>query len=212
MIEVLRYDSHAASASIYARVFDHLGRVFDFDDDTWNTLAGGTTPYKTATERADLDGTALSAYDVPLDLGKLNDRPEPRRFSLGWYVNGSPAAADGRLSDLLDFTVQSGRLGTRAAILQADLNVKSTSGDTLQIAVAVDEEQAGLVEVAAIGGTDFTATNATNVVNSTNHGLADTNAIVLTGGDLPNGLDANTVYYVRDASTSTFNDYSIGNG
>ncbi len=51
----------------------------------------------------------------------------------------------------------------------------------------------------------FTATNATNVLNATTHGLVDTDRVMVisSGADLPNGLTSDIVYYVVTATTST---------
>ncbi len=51
----------------------------------------------------------------------------------------------------------------------------------------------------------FTATNATNVLNATTHGLVDTDRVMVisSGADLPNGLTSDIVYYVVTAATST---------
>ncbi len=51
----------------------------------------------------------------------------------------------------------------------------------------------------------FTATNATNVLNATTHGLVDTDRVMVisSAADLPNGLTSDIVYYVVTAATST---------
>lgn len=51
-----------------------------------------------------------------------------------------------------------------------------------------------------------TATTA-DVITSNGHGLADTNRVTLqtvAGESLPTGLDATTIYFVRDVTTDTF--------
>jgi hypothetical protein len=51
----------------------------------------------------------------------------------------------------------------------------------------------------------FTATNATNVLNASTHGLVNTDRVMVisTAADLPNGLTSDIPYYVVAASTST---------
>jgi hypothetical protein len=51
-----------------------------------------------------------------------------------------------------------------------------------------------------------TATNATNVLNATTHGLVDTDRVMVisSAADLPLGLDSETVYYVVTAAAGTF--------
>ena len=52
----------------------------------------------------------------------------------------------------------------------------------------------------------ITATNATNVLNASSHGLSDTDRVILTssGADLPNGLVSSVVYFVVSAASGTF--------
>lgn len=49
-----------------------------------------------------------------------------------------------------------------------------------------------------------TAQNADDTVTVTAHGYADGQKVVFQSGYAPPGLTANTTYYVRDATTSTF--------
>lgn len=55
-------------------------------------------------------------------------------------------------------------------------------------------------------------TNATNLVTWTGHGLSDGDTVLFDGGDLPNGLLESTVYYVRSATTNTFQVSLTPNG
>lgn len=51
----------------------------------------------------------------------------------------------------------------------------------------------------------FTANAGTDVITANTHGLSDGNILLMTStGTLPAGLSANTIYYVRDATTNTF--------
>ena len=52
----------------------------------------------------------------------------------------------------------------------------------------------------------FTATNATNVLNASAHGLVDTDRVMVisSAADLPLGLDSETVYYIVTAAAGTF--------
>lgn len=53
-------------------------------------------------------------------------------------------------------------------------------------------------------GADFTADNATDYLTDTDHGLENGDIVLLEGDDLPNGLTENTVYYVINKTTNTF--------
>jgi len=52
----------------------------------------------------------------------------------------------------------------------------------------------------------MTATNASNVLNATGHGLSNADRVILTttATDLPAGLDSETVYFVVNKTTNTF--------
>ncbi len=205
MTTITRYlPSHTAGASVYIRIYDSARLVFDFSDNTFKALASCTTPYKFCTEKADGDGTGYSDYVVDIDLSLLNDLPTIDWFSLKFFVNATPADSDVAVSDPLDLTVQGGEFGEKAVIAQAITNVKSTAGLALQVAAWLELE-ATTFDVAASGGTAFTADAATDVITSTAHGLTNTQAVILVSSTtLPAGLAANTVYYVRDATTDTF--------
>lgn len=54
---------------------------------------------------------------------------------------------------------------------------------------------------------DFTGVASTDVLTSNSHGYSDGMTVALlapTTGSLPTGLSADTIYYVRDATTNTF--------
>lgn len=50
----------------------------------------------------------------------------------------------------------------------------------------------------------FTGESLDDVVTCIAHGFSDTDTVVVFGDNLPTGLTAGTVYYVRDATTDTF--------
>lgn len=54
--------------------------------------------------------------------------------------------------------------------------------------------------------TTFTADNTTNTYTATSHGLSDDDVVYVdsSASDLPNGLIANTIYYVISSTTNTF--------
>lgn len=55
-------------------------------------------------------------------------------------------------------------------------------------------------------GNDFTADNTTNVFTKVSHGMSNGQAVLVNnvGGALPSGLAVNTLYYVINATTNTF--------
>jgi len=61
-------------------------------------------------------------------------------------------------------------------------------------------------EMSKLAYVTYTATNATEILNATAHGLSDGNTVILsTAGVMPSGWTADTtVYYVRDKATDTF--------
>lgn len=50
----------------------------------------------------------------------------------------------------------------------------------------------------------FTGESTDDVVTCVAHGFSDTDTVVVFGANLPAGLTAGTIYYVRDATTDTF--------
>lgn len=126
---------YTSSANIYFRLFNMAGQVFDFADNTFKALAGATTPYVAATERADMAGTGRSGYTAAVNLTNVNKTGAATRYVLKAYNNVTPADADNPVSGALDITVQFGKLGEREVVAQAQLNVKSTAGSTAQLAV-----------------------------------------------------------------------------
>lgn len=198
---------HIAGANLYVRLFDITdGKVFDFDDNTFKTLASATTPYKTATERADMAGTGRSGYTASINLSNVNDTGEIQRFELKVYNNATPADADNPVGDPLSVTVQFGKAGERDVVAQGELSVKSTLGDTAQITAWL--EHAGQkISIQSNGGTIFTADSATDKLTATAHGLNNNDRVLLTtSGTLPTGLNGTTAYYVVN---KTANDFEV---
>jgi len=85
------------------------------------------------------------------------------------------------------------------------------SPDTAQVTLFKEDVDAltlntDLIAWASRSKQTITATNATNVLNATAHGLSDNDRVMVTssGQDLPSGLDSETVYYVVTSTTSTF--------
>lgn len=85
------YDS---GQSVYLRIFNMSGQVFDFNDETFKSLGSATTPYIACTEQADVDGTGRSAYVVTIDLDDIYSGFNPADFRFNLYANGTPAAGD----------------------------------------------------------------------------------------------------------------------
>lgn len=126
---------HTAAANIYFRIFNMSGQVFDFNDNTFKSLAAATTPYVTATEKADMGGTGRSGYVATINLTNVNNTGAANRYELKAYDNAAPADGDNPVSDALPFTVKFGKLGERPWAVQFEVNVKSTAGSTAQLSV-----------------------------------------------------------------------------
>jgi hypothetical protein len=99
-------------------------------------------------------------------------------------------------------------LGTPLTSRYVDVgaNIKMDIGATLGIntvKICTGAEMFG-VELIAQDTQDFTATNATNILTSAGHTLSNGDQIRLIGGDLPNGLNATTTYYVIGVSGNNF--------
>lgn len=124
---------YAAEADVYFRLFNDVGQVLDFSDFTFKALAGATTPYVAATERADMAGTDRSGYTAAIDLGDVNPTGAVERYVLKAYAAAVPAATDNPIAAPLPVTVQFGRLGEGDVVAQAEFSVKSTAGLELQL-------------------------------------------------------------------------------
>ncbi|MBW3538756.1 MAG: hypothetical protein KY476_00650 [Planctomycetes bacterium] len=131
--QVFTLDRHEAGKSVYFRLFNDSGQVFDFNDNTFKALAGATTPYVVATERGDMDGAGLSGYQATINLANVNKTPTAKHYTLKAYANPAPADADVSIADALDVIVQLGELGEGELIVQAEVSVKSTAGLTAQV-------------------------------------------------------------------------------
>jgi len=73
---------HTASKTVYFRVFDPSNsKVFDFDDDTWETnLAACTDPKLAATEKTDPGDADESLYVASYDLATIYNTATPAMF------------------------------------------------------------------------------------------------------------------------------------
>ena len=78
MIEPLSI-RHNASTTVTVRLFRPSDqKVFDFDDDTWETnVAACTTPLLTLTENTDVGSTSKSIYRNTIDLDDVNSSATP---------------------------------------------------------------------------------------------------------------------------------------
>ena len=157
--------SHHTSGggNYYIRVFAlsgaDAGKVLDFSDDTFKSLASATTPYLAATERADMGGFGQSAYTIGLDLAKLNPLAVEKEFVVHWYEGSSPADAAPAQAIGEPFVVALAKEGRREWIVQQEINVKSTEGLASQLHVWL--EHGG--ELVDIDGVEATPTMSTSV-------------------------------------------------
>ena len=95
--------------------------------------------------------------------------------------------------------------------LITETSTASASPDNAHIALFNEEVDALTLDTdimawASRSKQTFTATNATNVLTASSHGLGNTNRVMLTttDADLPAGLDSETVYYVVNKTVNTF--------
>lgn len=192
--------------AVYARVFNESGQVFDFADNQFEaTLAGATTPHKTATEPDPTNlGSGRSLYGVSIDGALLNGSGQLQTFVLYFYENAAPAVGDNPISDPLQFAVRFGEFVELPVDLRAEISVRSTQGVMAQVACWL-EHGGEKIDLATNGGTTFTADAGTDTITSNGHGLANGDALLLSSSTtLPGGLAAGTVYYVIGATANTF--------
>jgi len=172
----------ADSLNIYFRLFNITGQAFDFNDNTFKTLSTATTPYVTATERTDMDGTNFSHYTATVDLANVN-YSAPMEVYWKAYDNVSPADADVAVSTIGSMWVTFGEITTAKPnlIVFSTVNVKSTAGSTAQVKcwLELDGTKIDLITAdAAVSGT----------VAVREHGSASnlfSKALVV--GDIPTG-------------------------
>lgn len=197
--------AHDSGADVYVRLFNDQEQVFDFDDDTWATLAGATTPWLAATEtEADNLGTGRSLYGVDIDGDALNGTGALERLTAFFYENAAPAVGDNPISGPLQLAARFGEFFELPVDVVAELSVRTTQGVSAQVAVHL-EHGGALVDVGANGGTVFTADAGTDFITSAGHGLTNGQVLLLTSStSLPGGLALSTPYYVISKTTDTF--------
>lgn len=203
--ETFTLPEYDAGATIFFRVFDTDGNVFDAADDTFKDIAIATTPQLAATERTGMGGTGKSGYTASIDLADINDTGAKGRYIVKAYsqAGASPATTDPSVSDGLSITVQFGSLGEREIVAQGEISVKSTAGDACQVSAWL-EHGGSKIAVGSNGGTVFTAAT-TDTITSIAHGLSNGDVLLLTtSGTLPAGLSTVTPYYVINAAANTF--------
>lgn len=124
----------ADSLNIYFRLFDNTGQAFDFNDNTFKSLSTATTPYVTATERADMDGTSFSHYTATVNLANVN---YDASMEIYWktYDNVAPADTDVAVSAISSMWVTFGEITNAKPnlVVYSTVNVKSTAGSTAQV-------------------------------------------------------------------------------
>ena len=112
MTTVILSHENAASKNVYVRIFGmegaDAGKVYDFDDDTFKALASCTTPYKVATEQADMNGTGFSGYLVSIDCALINNTSTLKQYSYAFFDNASPADADVAISGHVGLAIVKG--------------------------------------------------------------------------------------------------------
>lgn len=115
---------------LYLRISNEAGQWFDFDDDTFKAWASATTPYAMMTEEPLLGGTTRVKYVATVDLGALNDTPEPQRFRAEVCNNSSPALADDRVSERVEWVVQAGEMaGSDPVMVFGGAHFTSSAGE-----------------------------------------------------------------------------------
>lgn len=138
---------YAGGGNLYVRVFAvggaNNGKVFDFADNTWKTLAAATTPYKLMTWQAD-----AKTYSVDLNLSLLNSTGAAQQFVVKAYDNAAPASGDAPVSDELDLTAQFGEQVDQEipVFVQVEVSVTSTSGNVANVDAWL-EWKGGLVDL-----------------------------------------------------------------
>lgn len=204
--EVFTLPEYDASATVYFRLYDSSGNVFDFNDETFKAIGSATTPQVAATERTEMGGTSKSGYQASIDLATVNDTGAVNRYTLKAFLQsgGSPATSDAAITDgWFHITIQFGGLGEKDVVAQGEISVKSTAGSTAQISAWL--EFAGKkIGVSTNGGTTFTAATS-DTITSNGHNLSDNDVLILTTSNtLPAGLSTGTPYYVINSTTNTF--------
>lgn len=99
------------------------GKVLDFSDNTFKTLASATTPYSNGTELTASGGAGKSGYYVALNLSHLNSTSTPADFLVEWFTD---TALDLCISETMQITVTSSLLDGAPALTRAELDANST--------------------------------------------------------------------------------------
>lgn len=136
----ITFDKRAAAGGSHAIMVHAIsgadvGKVLDFADNTYKTIAASTTPYLVATERTDGDGTGQSSYTRSLDLALVNPLQSPNQYRVRWYASATPDNTTAVASEEDAFFCRFGMYGLRDCVVQCELGVKSTAGTTAQAAV-----------------------------------------------------------------------------
>lgn len=122
-----------AGLSIYFRLWNSAGQVFDFNDNTFKAIGSATTPYVAATERTAVDGDGFSAYVATVNLANVNNTGTLRHVFWAAYSNGTPAAADVSVSDYAQMIVQFGRLGPVSIQCKCEAAMLTSAGNEVRI-------------------------------------------------------------------------------
>lgn len=137
------------------------GKVLDFSDNTFKTLAGSTTPYSNGTELTASGGAGKSGYYVALDLSHLNSTSTPADFLVEWFTDTSLDLCISETtqvtvtSSAIDLGVTGGSGGLDAAGVRTALGMGSANLDSQLIAIygKIDTEVAAIQSKTDLIGT-----------------------------------------------------------
>ena len=133
----------AGSFRIYGKTGAQAGKVYDFNDGTWDTIGAATTPYVAATKLTDFYGTGQHQFFANVDLSDLNATGAEFLYEIAFFSSATPATTDNPASDLLEFSVINGSLdnGPRPIVVRLGLST-NTLGDEMQVSVWLERDGA----------------------------------------------------------------------
>lgn len=196
---------HDAGAGAAVRFGDPVtGKVFDFSLLAFVTLTGGANEALVLTEvAANNKGTGLSTYYAGYDASRVHRGPVPRLISVDVHDSVSPPIGSVPLFSVSQ-PVQFGTFGAAPVELRTVFTPMQAECYSVQMSTTV-LCQGQAISMFSGGRAQFTATAATDRINSVAHGLSALDVVCFnTTNALPAGLSINTPYYVRNPVTDTF--------
>lgn len=162
------------------------GKCFDWNDNSWKTLAGATTPGIALTSLASYGGSQ-SLFGADVNLATVNGTATPVDVQIGFWnrTGGSPAPATDTAFSFADpFTIVNGGIvaaGTKGFTVDVTANLTTTSGVSMHFTAELIDATGATVPLHSI---DSGATCAISVTqDATSTGGARVSQFDLATGD-----------------------------